>query len=360
MDINRKKSRFNWKLFGFFLLFLFVFLNLDIVFPVKHFSITDIKQTDWTFPEDLKRYSLVFDIYTTKSNLSVASEKDILQSLNKNNIDITLLTDCNFFSSKVEGIYGDKVLISKCHIKNKTIYYDNFAVSFGQSNSSNCVEIYNLTKGISFNILNISSLFKFMIFYPFSTEKSYKNLLDFNYLSLKLPDFSKNPCYISGTGYYGRVKFLEKDYSITILDPNKTLSLVYNKLYLKQDITSDLQTTKELIFNAIKNGNLISIYYPKLDVDIVAKQNQMFMPVGSVLNIDKSPEIFVKLSKGNILLTVYKNGKLKSVFNEKSFVLKPDSEGYYTFVLYSYNIHIPFGIYLGVQPIAFLGNFYIQ
>ncbi len=359
MYIKQKKPRNRWLITGFFLLFLLIFFNLDVFFPVKHFSISVNDQQQVSFPTDkIKRYTLVYDIYTTRSGLSTVGEKELLEALIKNSIDIAFITDCTYLSSRLEGIYEDKILISGCYTEKGVNYYENLSIS--RKDHSDCFEIFNLTDSIKFDLLHISSLFKFFIFQLFNKEKAYKQLEDFIDFYPDFDRLSKNPCYISAVGFYSRLKFLGESESFSILDVNYTLPVVSNRLYLSQDLTSDINFSKSLIFNALKDGHIISFFSKDFDADLFILEDTTVKPVGSLVSLENNPRIMVKIKNPDILIVVYKNGKIHSTYSASSVVIKPDKEGFYSFVVYRYNIKLPFGFFAGVRPVAFLGNVFVQ
>ncbi len=359
MELKKGKPKGRAKLFGFllFILFFIIFFNLDNIFPVKHFSVADIKEYKSDFPESINTYRLVYDIYTNKSGISTAGEKEILKSLSKNGIDIALITDCVPFSSSLEGIYGNKVILSKCNRENNVVSYGNLIIS---NDSSGCREIFNLTKSIKFDILYLSSLFKFFLFQLFSLEKAYSQLEDFVNFDIDFDKISSNLCYISGVGFYSRFTFLNGKGGFSLLNVDYTLPIVINKIYTFDRLNSNLVYSKDLVFNAIKNGNLISIFSKDIDFDVFVKETNSIKPVGSLVYIENNPEIFVNSENKDILIAVYKNGYLSKVFEISSFRLKPESEGFYTFIAYRYTMKLPFGIYTGVRPVAFLGSVFVQ
>ena len=360
MDLRRngKKRKIRFLLL-FFLLF-FLYLLTDVILPVKHFSVSDATRVDFDKPA-LKSYTLSYDIYTSKSGLSTTGEKELISSMQRNGVDIAIINDCGFLASRLEGVYGDKVIISKCYISSGIVNFQGIFFSiYPLRKEGECPEIYNLTRSVHLSFSSFPSLFKFFIFQPFNREIAYENLLDFTEFDIDLDRFQKNPCFISGIGHYSRLKLIGEKGKISLLDIDNTISLVRNKIYITEDLVSDVEKNKEIIFSALKNGNVVSIFSDDFDGDIFVKERDKILPVGSLVKLENRPEILVKVKKGNILTAVYKNGKLKSVYRTDSFVLKPDKEGFYSFIVYRYSMKMPFGFYLGVRPVAFLGNVYVQ
>ncbi|NPA51318.1 MAG: hypothetical protein GXO22_00290 [Aquificae bacterium] len=359
MNIGQKNSTNRWKFFVFGIFAFLIFFNLDVFLPLKHFSVSPYEPAKASMPqESLKSYSIVYDVYTNKSGLSTIGEKELLKALMKNNIDIAFLSDCTYLSSRLEGIYGDKILISRCYTKNGINFYDEFSVS--KDSNASCYELFNLTKSVNFDLLHVSSLFKFFLFSFFDEKKAYDQLTDFVSVNLDFKRFSNNPCFLSGVGFYSRLKFLETKGTISFLDVNYTLPLVLNKIYLSQELTSDISFSKSLIFDALKNGNTISIFSRDFKGDIFVEEGGDTKPIGSLVSVEKNPKIFITLDNQDILIVVYKNGQIYSAHDTNSLVIKPKKEGFYTFVAYKYNMKLPFGFYTGVKPLAFLGNVFIQ
>ncbi len=355
---NGKKRKIRFLLL-FFLLF-FLYILMDVILPVRHFSVTETTKVDFEKPA-LKSYTLSYDIYTSKSGLSTTGEKELISSMQKRGIDIAIINDCGFLASRLEGVYGDKVIISKCYISDGIINFQGISFSiYPLEKEKTCPEIYNLTRSVNLSFSSFPSLFKFFILQPFNREMAYENLLDFTELDIDLGRFQKDPCFISGIGHYSRLKLIGEKGKISLLDIDSTISLVRNKIFTTEELISDVEKSKELIFSALKNGNVISIFSKDFDGEIFVKERDRVLPVGSLVKLENRPEILVKVKKGNILTAVYKNGKLKSVYRTDSFVLKPDKEGFYSFIVYRYSMKMPFDFYLGVRPVAFLGNVYVQ
>jgi len=355
---NGKKRKIRFLLI-FFLLF-FLYLLTDVVLPVKHFSVSETTKVDFGKPA-LKSYTLSYDIYTSKSGLSTTGEKELISSMHKRGINIAIINDCGFLASRLEGVYGDKVIISKCYISSGIVNFQGISFSiYPLRKEGTCTEIYNLTRSVHLSLSSFSSLFKFFILQPFNRDIAYENLLDFAELNIDLNRFQKDPCFISGIGHYSRLKLIGEKGKISLLDIDNTISLVRNKIYTTEDLISDVEKDKEIIFSALKSGNVVSIFSEDFDGDVFVKEKGRVLPVGSLVKLENQPEILVKVKKGNILTAVYKNGKLKSVYKTDSFVLKPDKEGLYSFIVYRYGLSIPFGFYLGIRPVAFLGNVYVQ
>ncbi len=356
----RKKSRKKWKILVLLLLFFLLYFNLDFILAVKHFSVKETTRVEFEKP-NIKSYVLSYDVYTSKSGISTTSERELIEAMEKNGIDIAIVNDCGYLASKMEGVYGDKVVISKCFVKDGTVNFKDLSFSiYPVSKEKTCPEIYNLTRSVHLSLSTLPSLIKFFTVQLFDKENAYRNLTDFVEINFDISRFEIFPCFISGVGHYSKIKILEKETTFSLLDINYTLSLVKNKVYLDENLTSDIEKNKQIIFKAIKNGHISSIFSDDFKGEVFIRENKNFKPVGSLTKLSENPEILVKTKKGNILTAVYKNGKLKSVYTADSFVLKPESAGVYSFVVYSYSLKLPFGIYLGVKPVAYLGNTYFQ
>ncbi len=349
------------------LLVIFI-LILDYILPVKIIKIEEPKKTTFELPEEINSYFVSYDIYTSFSNFSTADRLDVLKSMEKNRISISMITDCTKESKSLENIYQNKILISKCFIENGlTNFQDLVIIPFGknkkQLEKNQCKEIINLTKSIEFDILNFPKFFKFFFWYPFNKEKAYSNLKNIAPFEQILSNYNPQEitCILAGVGAYSRIKFADKNGKSLILDFDYLLGSVKNKIYTYDLLSIDLSKNKKVIFNALKNGNNIIYLTDKdLDIDLFIKGITKNYFVGDIIDLSEKPVINLKISGENLYTSVLLNGKVVKNYSSGSLKLTPKNSGSYTFIVYRYKVKLPFNILLGVKPVAVTNSIYFQ
>ena len=356
------------KLFlGLVLIILFIFI-LDYILPVKIVEIKELSKKEIDFPENINSYFVSYDIYTSFSNLSTADKLDVLKGMDKNNISVSMVTDCNSGSSSLEGIYRDKVILSKCSVKNGNVNFSNFSViPFGKEvkdlKPNQCKEILNFTKSLEFNITDFPKIFKFFIWYPFNKEKAYENLKSYAKIEESFTDYDpqKITCVLGGVGAYSRIKTANENGKNLILDFNYLLGMVKNKIYTTDILSMNLQKNKEIVFNALKNGNNIIYLTDKdFDMDIFVKGITKNYLLGNVVDLSEKPVIHLKVNGENLYTSVLLNGKVSSNYSAGSLKITPKNSSSYTFIVYRYKMRLPFNILLGVSPVAVTNPIYFQ
>jgi hypothetical protein len=356
------------KLFFSLILLILIILLLDYILPVKVVKFGKLKKTDIYMPEELNSYFLSYDIYTSSSKFSTADKLDVLKSMEKNNVSISMITDCTKESQQMENIYKNKILLSKCYVKDRLINFSDFTiVPFGEEidelQKNQCKEFLNLTKSLDFNVVDFPKIFKFFLWYPFNKERAYQNLRSVASFDEYISNFNpqKTTCILGGVGAYSRIKTANIDGKSLILDFNYLLGMVKNKIYTYDMLSIDLKRNKEIIFNALKNGNnIIYLTNKDLDVDIFIKGITKNYLVGNVVDLSEKPVINLKVKGNNVFTSVLLNGKPMKHYLAKNIKLTPKNSGSYTFIIYRYKMRLPFNILLGVSPIAITNSIYFQ
>ena len=349
------------------LLILFVFI-LDYISPIKIVKIEQTKKTDIDLPEELNSYFVSYDIYTSFSKFSTADKLDVLKSMEKNNLSISMITDCTKESQSLENIYKNKILLSKCFVKDGLINFSDFTVvPFGKKvdelKQNQCKEVLNLTKSLNFSIVDFPKILKFFLWYPFNKEKAYQNLKNVAQLDEAISDFNpqKTTCILGGVGAYSRFKIADINGKSLMLDFNYLLGMVKNKIYTYDLLSINPEKNKELIFNALKNGNNIIYLTDKdLNVDIFVRGITKNFLVGSIVDLTEKPVINLKVNGKNIYTSVLLNGKVMKNYSPGNLKISPKNSSSYTFVVYRYKIKLPFNILLGVYPVAITNSIYFQ
>ncbi len=353
--------------FGLILLISFI-LTLDYILPIKVVKLEETKKIDINLPEELNSYLISYDIYTSFSKFSTADKLDVLKSMEKNNISISILTDCTEESQSLENIYGNKILISKCFVKDGLINFTDFTVipygkKINEIKQNQCKELLNLTKSLDFNITDFPKIFKFFLWYPFNKDKAYSNLKNVANFDEAISNYNPQTttCILGGIGAYSRLKTADKNGKSLILDFNYLLGVVKNKIYSYDLLSIDQQKNKELIFNALKNGNNIIYLTDKdIDVDLFVKGiTKNYLP-GSIIDLSENPVINLKVKGENTYTSVLLNGKVTKNYNTGNLKITPKNGGSYTFIVYRYKMRLPFNILLGVSPVAVTNSIYFQ
>ncbi len=352
---------------GLFFLILLIFI-FDYIFPVKIVKIEQPQKISIYLPEELNSYIVSFDIYTSFSKFSTADKLDVLNGMERNSISVSMVTDCTKASQTLEGIYGNKILFSKCSINKSLLNFGGLTVvpflkKVDNLDKNQCKEILNLTKSLDFSILNFPKILKFFFWHPFDKDKAYENLIKIAEIeeSISKIDSQKTTCFLGGVGAYSRLKLADEKGKSSILDFNYLLGMVRNKIYSYDLLSIDLDKNKEVVFNALKNGNnIIYLTNKDLNIDVFVKGITRNYLVGSVVDLSEKPVINLKVNGKNIFTSVLLNGKVVKSYDVGDIKITPKNSSSYTFVVYRYKIRLPFNILLGVSPVAVTNPIYFQ
>ncbi|RMD47652.1 MAG: hypothetical protein D6834_00450 [Aquificota bacterium] len=316
----------------FILIFIFLFIIEDI-FPIA--TIPNVISQDVVIkkPENYKKVNVVFNISTEYNGNSLITLKDIIKNASNNQFILIDYKNPLFF----EGNYNNRYIY---------VYTDII-----------CKKIFSINKESS-GFINFLRKIKYYLFYLFDKKDAFYEkykLLDKNQF-FKTFNPITDSCFIGNSKAYISFK---KVSDLIYPDLKNQLKLITNNVYVKKDFDNlTFINKKKMLFNNINKGMSFVSFYYNLDFDFYIKTQKGEYPLGSSLNLNEKPLIYVRKPLGNYIIAVYKNGEIYKYY-KSSFIIKKKIEGYYFFVVYKYSRNMG-DFYFSLDPVIITNPIFIQ